>query len=89
MIKFYINENSTHIKVKYKLELLINKRIDQATVLEAVDQSLRYIDLLKESAEKGMSAQMSKTIYSSNNTPITLEAETTKNQSFFKRIRSI
>ena len=81
-MKIYLNENSKEAKVNQKLESLTNKGIDQKTLSKILVQSLKFIEILKESAEKDMSAQLSKTFISDNNASITLEAKTSKQQSF-------
>ena len=88
-MKIYLNENSKEAKVNQKLESLTNKGIDRETLSKILVQSLKFIEILKESAEKDMSAQLSKTLISDNNASITLEAETSKQQSFFKMLKSI
>jgi hypothetical protein len=88
-MKIYLNENSKEAKVNQKLESLTNKGIDRETLSKILVQSLKFIEILKESAEKDMSAQLSKTFISDNNASITLEAETSKQQSFLKTLKSI
>jgi|TARA_R110000744_G_scaffold216505_1_gene335284 hypothetical protein len=88
-MRIYLNENSKEAKVNQKLESLTNKGIDRETLSKILVQSLKFIEILKESAEKDMSAQLSKTFISDNNASITLEAETSKQQSFLKTLKSI
>lgn len=88
-MRIYLNENSKEAKINQKLESLKKKGIDRETLSKILIQSLKFIDILQESAEKNMSAQLSKTFMSDNNPSITLEAETSKQQSFFKTLKSI
>lgn len=88
-MKIYLNENSKENKVNQKLGSLTKKGIDQTTIHEIFIQALKFIDILNDSAQKGMSTQLDKTFRISKHDSITIKAQTRKQQSFIKRLKSI